>query len=247
MSNKHKIEPRKQTLEPNKGKNLEISVGQDTYLRLPIKTDLISEKDDLFKLLDQHVKPYLLSRDLLFISEKVICVLQGRFIPIKEIKPSRLARLLARKVNNKYGTKDFRGFGHGTPMAMELFIQEAGMLRVFFAAAISAITRPLGIKGAFYFLSGKMAKSVDCPMSFDVWPYMNYAKLSPLNPNKVMVDVKNKYGVDVVMVDANYRGVFSLGKSNRRISEKFIYDVFRDNPLGQSDELTPFCIVRKKF
>ena len=28
-------------------------------------------------------------------------------------------------------------------------------------------------------------------------------------------------------------------------AESFIGKLFRDNPLGQSDEMTPFCIVRK--
>jgi len=47
-------------------------------------------------------------------------------------------------------------------------------------------------------------------------------------------------------VDANYQGVYSLGKSDRRLTEKFIYEVFRDNPAGQGDEMTPFFVVREK-
>ncbi len=234
------------TFRPNKGKNLEIDVNGQTYLRLPIKTDIITDRDDLMRLLDKYIKPHLLKDDLIFVSEKVVAATQGRIINMNDIKPSKLAYFLASKVNNRYGTKDFRGFGHGTGMAMQLFIEQAGILRVLFAAAIAAITRPLGIKGLFYVICGKKAKSIDCPMSFVIQPYTHYAKLPPINPMGVAKEIKERFGNDAVIIDANYLGAFSLGKSNKKIKEKFIREVVRDNPAGQSDEMTPFFIIRKK-
>ena len=231
--------------KPNPGKSLEIAVAQEKYVRLPIKTSIVTEKDNLLELLQKYVAPHLEPGDFLFISEKVLALTQGRITKIRDVKPSRLARFLARKVDNRYGTEEFRGFGHGTPVAMQLFINEAGYLRVIFAAAIAALTKPLGIRGAFYFISGKRAKSVDCPMSFLIQPYTQYAKLPPLNPGDVAKELAQKLGVEIVVVDANYLGAFSMGKSSKKLSEKFIQEVFRDNPLGQSDELTPFCIVRR--
>lgn len=231
---------------PNHGKSLEIVVDGEVYLRLPIKTPILTPKDDLMEVIAKYAGPHLRVGDLFFVSEKVVCVTQGRIVNINEIKPSLLARFLARNVNNKYGTKDFRGFGHGTPMAMQLFIEEAGYPRVLFAAAVSAVTRPFGIKGAFYWLCGKLAKSVDCPMSFSILEYAHFAKRAPLDPNGVAKRIKEKFGAETIILDANYLGAFSLGKSTRKISEKFIGELFRDNPLGQSDEMTPFCIVRKK-
>lgn len=232
--------------KPNKGKTLEINVDAETYLRLPVKTGLITDKDNLADLLKKYVAPYLQPNDIVFVSEKALTVTQGRIVNMNDIKPSRLARFLARRVRNNYGTKDFKGFGHGTPMAMQLFIEEAGLLRVLFAAAVSAATRPFGIKGAFYFLCGKRAKSIDCPMSFSILEYAHYAKRAPLHPDKVAREIKEKLGHEAVILDANYLGAFSLGKSTGKISEKFIGKLFMDNPLGQSDEMTPFCIVRKK-
>lgn len=232
--------------KPNKGKALGIAVGNDKYLRLPIKTRLITEKDNLHSLLYEYVNPHLLSSDLIFISEKIVAITQNRMIKIRDIKPSFLARYLAKRVDNKRHTINFRGFGHGTSMGMELFIQEAGILRVLFAAGVAAITRPLGVKGLFYIICGKSAKSIDCPMSFTLYPYLNYAKLAPLNPMQVAIDMRDKFRSEVVIVDANYRGVFSLGKSSKNISEKFIQSVLRDNPAGQSEEMTPFFIIRKQ-
>ncbi len=234
------------SIRPNKKKEIALSVGDKTYYRFPVRTDLITEKDKVVDLLEKYVRPLLEEGDIIFISEKVVALTQGRIVPIADIKPSWLARLLARNVKNNYGTPDFRGFGHGTPMAMQVFIEEAGYPRVIVAAAVAALTRPLGIKGLFYIISGKQAKSVDCPMSFLIQPYNMYAKRAPKDPNGVARTLKEKFGNDVVIVDANYQGVYSLGKSNRALTEKFIYDVFRDNPAGQGDEMTPFFVVRKK-
>jgi len=231
----------------NPGKKIEITVDGTTYLRLPVRTRLIDQRDtDLMPLLEEYVEPYLQPGDLIFISEKVLTITQGRVIDISDIKPTPLARFLAGKVNNNYGSANFKGFGHGTALAMQLFIEEAGTPRVLFAAAVSALTRPLGIRGAFYFLCGKSAKSVDCPMSFLILEYAHSAKLAPHHCNRVSKKIKARFGHETVIVDANYRGAFSLGKSSRTITEKFIGQVLQDNPAGQSAEMTPFFIIRKK-
>ncbi|MDP1689659.1 MAG: coenzyme F420-0:L-glutamate ligase [bacterium] len=233
------------SLVPNKGKKLEATVGGVPYLRLPIKTPLIKPGDELFELLVDYVEPHLQKSDILFISEKVICVTQGRIIRADEVKTSWLARLLAGKVRNHVGTPQFRGLGHGTAPAMQLLIEEAGYPRTLFAAAIAAITRPLGIKGAFYYLVGKQAKSIDCPMSWTIPEFKDYAKRAPEDPNGVACKIRNRFGVETVIVDANYRGAFSLGKSTSNITEKFIQELLFDNPAGQDSEMTPFFIIRK--
>lgn len=232
-------------LAPNKGKKLEIIIDDISYLRLPIKTRLINPNDDLMKLLEEYVRPHIFPNDILFVSEKIVCICQNRVLPIRDIKVSHFARFLAKQIDNKRGTPEFKGFGHSTAFAMQLFLEEAGYLRILFAAFVSALTRPFGIKGAFYFISGKMAKSVDCPMSFSFMPYLLYAKRAPLKPGRVAREIRDKFGVETVIVDANYHGAFSLGKSSLAISEKFICAVVRDNPAGQDSEMTPFFILRK--
>lgn len=232
---------------PNPGKQLAIDVDGVTYDRLPVKTRVITMKDtDILPLLESYVKPYLKEGDVVYVSEKALTITQGRVVDMASVKPTALARFLARNVGNAYGTDDFRGFGHGTAIAMEAFISEAGYVRAAFAAAVSAITRPFGIKGMFYRICGARAKSVDCPMSFLILEYAHSVKLAPNDSNGNAKRLAKALGVPVVILDANYRGAFSLGKSDRAITEEFIGKLFRDNPLGQSDEMTPFCIVRKK-
>lgn len=231
---------------PNPGKALEIDVDGVTYLRLPVKTRLIDMNDsDILPIIEEYARPNLQEGDVLYVSEKALTITQGRVVDMSTVHPGWLARLLAKNVGNYYGTKDFHGFGHGTTLAMQLFIEEAGYPRVLFAAVVSAITRPLGIRGAFYYLCGKSAKSIDCPMSFLILEYAHSAKLAPKDSDGEARRIRAKLGCEVVILDANYRGAFSLGKSTSSISEGFIGKLFRDNPLGQSDEMTPFCIVRK--
>ena len=231
-------------LVPNKGKNLETIVDGVRYLRFPVRMRLIQVGDDLIGLLKEYVAPRLVPDDLLFVSEKIVCITQGRIIHRDAVKTSWLARFLCRKVRNYAGTPQFRGLGHGTAPAMQLLIEEAGYLRVLFAAAVSAVTRNF-IPGAFYYLVGKQAKSIDCPMSWTLAPFTDYAKKAPLDPNGVAREIKNRFGVETVIVDANYRGAFSLGKSTSALSEKFVRELLADNPAGQDSEMTPFLIVRK--
>jgi hypothetical protein len=231
---------------PNPGKKLEIEVNGVTYLRLPIKTRLITMRDtDILPIADEYLRPHLKEGDLIFVSEKALTITQGRVVDMSDIKPTPFARFLARNVGNYYGTSDFHGFGHGTDLAMQLFVEEAGYPRILFAVAVSAVTRPLGIRGLFYRICGLRAKSIDCPMSFLILEYAHSAKLAPNDPNGAARKIRELLGHEVVILDANYRGAFSLGKSTHKLSERFIGELFRDNPLGQSDEMTPFCIVRK--
>lgn len=231
---------------PNPGKQIAIEVDGIRYDRLPVRTRLITLKDkDIFPIIEDYVAPYLKPGDTLYISEKALCITQGQVISMSDIHPGALARFLARRVGNNYGSEDFYGFGHGTSLAMQLFIEEAGYLRILFAAAVSAITKKMGIHGLFYRISGVRAKSIDCPMSFLILEYAHSAKLAPHDPNGVAKAIKKRFGVEAVILDANYRGAFSLGKSTPALSEEFIGKLFRDNPLGQSDEMTPFAIARK--
>ena len=228
------------TLTPNKNKKLIIDVDGAQYERLPIKTHIILAKDDLKGILAQYLKPHLKDGDIIFISEKIVAITQGRSYPIKDIKPSLLAKILVRFVH-----KTPSGIGIGSPWTMELAVKEAGPVKIILAAFVAAITKPFGIKGMFYRIVGKEVAAIDGPCDYTLPPYNKYAKLGPKNPGKVSEFLKGKIGHDVVIIDANDLGVSVLGKSGKNISDDFARKVFRDNPLGQTNEQTPLCIVRK--
>lgn len=225
---------------PNAGKNLVIKLADGEYARLPIKTHIITKDDDIAAVVKKYCRPHLRKNDFLFISERVVAIAQGRAFPIKDIKPSFFAKFLA-----KFVYKSPYGIGLGSPWTMELAIREAGVLRIIIGALAGAITKPFGVKGVFYKVVGKNINAIDGPCSYTLPPYNKYAKLAPANPEKTAKSLKSEINNDVVIIDANDLGVVVLGKSSKDISALFCENVFKDNPLGQSLEQTPLCIVRK--
>jgi len=227
-------------LQSNPGRKLKIKLGQEEYLRLPIKTKLITEKDDILAIVNEYVLPSLKKGDILFIAERIVAITQGRAFPINKIKPSKLANFLV-----KFVEKSPYGIGLGSPWTMELALRDVGILRLILGIIGAALTKPFGIKGIFYHICGYRASAIDGPCSYTIEPYNQYAILGPLKPNKVASDIKKITGNEVVIVDSNDFGLKVLGKSKKNISDKFCQEVFWGNPIGQSKEKTPFCIIRK--
>jgi len=229
-------------LKPNNGKNLTIDLVDGKWARLPIKTHVVAKDDNIVEVVKRYAKPHLLNDDILFVSERIVAISQGRAFPIKDIKPSFLAKFLVKFVH-----KSPYGIGLGSPWTMELAIKEGGVLRIIIGALAAAVTKPFGIKGVFYKVVGKNINAIDGPCDYTLPPYNEYAKLGPAEPEKVAKNLKSKINHDVVIIDANDLGVAVLGKSNKDISDIFCKNVFKDNPLGQSSEQTPLCIVRKIY
>ena len=227
-------------LKPNPGKSVYIECCKDRYARFPIRTHIISEKDNIIDVCKKYALPYLNKGDILFISERIVAITQGRAFPIQDIHPSIFARILSKFVH-----KSPYGIGLKSPWTMELAIREAGILRILIGVVSSIITKPLGIKGVFYRVVGKNINAIDGPCDYTIPPYNRYAKLGPRNPNEVARKIKSKINYDVVIIDSNDLGVNVLGKSDKNISDTFCKKVFKDNPIGQSSEQTPLCIVRK--
>lgn len=227
-------------MEPNKGKQLTIRVGGVNYARYPIKTHIVTPGESLNDLIQKYALGHLTSGDIIFISEKMVAITQKRSIPIKDIHPSWLAKKAVKFVYKNPG-----GLGIATPWTMQMVIKEAGLPRFLLAGVAAIITKPLGIKGMFYRVIGQRAKAIDGPIPHAMPPYNECVTLTPLNVNETAKEIKNKFGYDVVIIDANDLGVEVLGKSGNEIKDSFANAVFKDNPLGQGREQTPICIVRK--
>ena len=227
-------------MEPNSGKKLEIVVDGVTWQRLPVRTHVVTKADNIADVVKKYAGPHLQTGDVLFISERIVAISQGRAYPIKDIHPSWLAKLLVKFVH-----KSPYGIGLGSPWTMELAIREAGALRMLVAAFAAAVTKPFGMKGVFYHVAGNNVNAIDGPCDYTLPPYNDYAKLGPAKPQKVAEELAEAIGHDVVIIDANDLGAAVLGKSNPDITDAFCKAVFKDTPLGQSTEQTPLCIVRK--
>lgn len=228
-------------LTPNKGKNLAIDTPYGSYLRFPVKTHVVKAGDNLFEMMDKYVKPYLETGDMVFISEKIVAISQGRAFDIDDIKPRPLAKLLC-----KFVYKSPYGIGLGSPWTMELALREVGAPKMLFAAFFSAVTKPFGVRGVFYKIVGTKARAIDGPCDCTLPPYNHYAKMAPDKPDEVAKQLQEHLGGNLVAVmDANDIGREVLGVSTPALEIDMCKAIFHDNPLGQGTEQTPIAIVRK--
>ena len=225
----------------NEGKNLAIEINGEKWLRIPIHTHVVMRDDDIFSdVVNKYTKDIRQAGDIVFCSEKIIAITQGRSYPISEIKPSALAKFLV-----KFVYKSPHGIGLGSPYTMQLALEDVGIPRILLGCVAAALTKPFGVRGVFYKVCGKKAYAIDGPCDYTLPPYNKYAKKAPLKPNKVAREMKNKLGNEFIVLDANDLNVDILGKSSKSLEDKFLKALFKDNPLGQSSQQTPIAIVRK--
>ena len=102
-------------MQANPGKELELTVEGRSYLRIPVRTELIKASDDILQVVKEFTAGHLKDGDLLVVSEKVVAITQGRAFRMSEIKPSRLATFLS-----KFVYKSPYGIGLGSPIRWNL-------------------------------------------------------------------------------------------------------------------------------
>ncbi|MDR0889974.1 MAG: coenzyme F420-0:L-glutamate ligase [Oscillospiraceae bacterium] len=229
-------------LKPNEGKSGIIEVDGVSYQRLPIRTHLITDQDNIVYVAETYGSPVLSEAgDILFISEKCVACTQKRAIPMSEIKPRKLAVMLSKHV-----MKTPHGIGLGMPETMECALKECGVLRILFAAVISVIGKKIfRKKGWFYAVAGYKARSIDGPCHNTIPPYNHYVVLGPRKPDLVAKQIKERIGYDAMIVDINDLEGQILGVSSKSIDKQLYARVLKDNPLGQDDQQTPMGIIRR--
>ncbi len=227
-------------MQANENKSLTIEVDGVVYERYPIKTHVVTDKDDIRDVAQNYAQEHMQQGDLLFISEKCVACTQKRAIPMDEIKPRPLAKLLC-----KFVYKSPYGIGLSIPQTMEMALRECGTVKILFAAFCSAFGKLVGKRGIFYDIAGPKAKSIDGPCDCTIPPYNNYVVLGPENPDEVAKAIKQRIGFDVLIVDINDLDGTILGTSDDSIDRLLYARVLKDNPLGQSRQQTPMGIIRR--
>ncbi len=223
-----------------KEKKAEIKVKDKKYLRIPVKTHVITKGENIVEIVKKYALKSLKEGDIVFISEKAVAVTQGRAYPVKEIKPRPLAVFLSH-----YVTKTPSGIGLGIPETMEMALRECGVVRIMIAAAVSFLTKLVGRKGDFYRVAGYKASSIDGPTPNTLPPYNTYVVLGPEKPDKVSKEISIGVKNPSIIVDLNDLGGKILGRSDKTMDKNWLLSVLRDNPLGQSTEQTPIGIIRE--
>jgi len=227
--------------EANAGKALTVAVDGSSYARIPIRTRVVMPGDDLDAFVREYAESEVRPGDILFVTEKIVAITQGRSYLVEEIKPRKLAYFLS-----KYVTRTPYGIGLGMPETMEMALRECGTPRILVAAAVAAVTKAFGRKGDFYRIAGDKARAIDGPTSGTIPPYNKAVVLGPERPREVAAHVKQLLGgvPEVAVVDINDLGGNILGSTLDKAGEKRLLAILKDNPLGQGHESTPLGIVR---
>lgn len=227
-------------LTANEGKNEIIEVEGVAYRRLPIKTHVVTEEDKIAEVASRYAAEHILEGDILFVSEKAVACSQKRAVPLEQIKPRPLARFLTRFVY-----KSPYGIGLGIPETMEMALRECGVIRILFAALVSAFGKLLGKRGWFYKIAGYKAESIDGPTPNTLPPYNRCVVLGPEDPDGAARDISKAIGAKAAVVDINDLHGVVLGVSHADMDRELIARILKDNPLGQSGQQTPMGIIRK--
>lgn len=228
-----------ENLTANEGKNTIREVNGVKYARLPIKTHVISDKDNILEVCKQYAGDLVQEGDIFFVTEKAVACTQKRAIPMKDIHPRPLAKFLC-----KFVLKTPYGIGLGIPETMEMALQECGTIRILFAAAISAVGKLFRKRGWFYKVAGFKARAIDGPCDYTLPPYNEYVVLAPAEPDKVAHEISGVLGVQALVTDINDLEGQILGTSEESIDRDLMVQILKDNPLGQSHEQTPMGIIR---
>ena len=110
--------------QANAGKALTVSVEGTTFARIPIRTRVVMPGDDLDAFILEYAKDAVQPGDLLFVTEKIVAITQGRSYKLDSIKPRKLALFLS-----KYVTRTPYGIGLGMPETMEMALRELALRR----------------------------------------------------------------------------------------------------------------------
>jgi asparagine synthase (glutamine-hydrolysing) len=248
-------------LEANAGKQLEITVDGERWIRFPVRTELFATGDPYAEQITSYVRGLVdavhadgsyvqnFARPwYVLVSEKIVAISQGRSYFIWDIQPSWWARTLSRFV-----VRTPYGIGLGSPWTMQLAIQEAGLGRILAASAAGAAGKVLGKRGVFYNVAGHSVRAIDGPTEYSAYPSNVSAKLAPARPDEVSSDLLAALRkalpaefaatlAGVVVIDANDIGRNVLGQAADRPA-RFFEELFGDNPLGQGSEQTPIAVA----
>ena len=217
-----------------------VRIGTAQVERLLVRVPLVRPGQDLLPLLEASVKPAVRSGDVVFISEKVVAISQGRVVGMWQIRARPMAHLLSRFVR-----RTPHGLGVGQPIVMEMAMREAGVPRILLAALIGGVTRAVGRGGDFYRIAGRKVAAIDGPNRHTIKPYGYYVVLAPTEPDAVAERLAQALGAGVAVVDCNDLGSEVLGASDG-VDREFVRRALKGNPMGQGNQRTPIGILRRE-
>lgn len=223
------------------GKNVEIQVGDNKYIRHAIETHYVQLGESYVDLIKKYVVPIYEEGDIVSISEKIISLCQRRVVYKKDMKVTGLAKFLS-----KFAMRSDAGVGVDNPYKMQFAIDLCGPLKVLWAAIAGGVCKIFGKKGVFYEIVGQEVSGLDGFYGNVFSDYAEFGIRIPDNSTGVCNEIFEATGVKCMIVDANDFNIEILGKAySIDYDDNELKGMVKDNPAGQAKTLTPMVLVRK--
>jgi F420-0:gamma-glutamyl ligase-like protein len=217
-----------------------INTRQGPVERIRVKTHVLNKGDDLLAEVRRYAGPVLKPGDILTIAESPVAAVQGRAIPVSQIRPGFWARLLWRFVK-----KVPYGIGLRSPWSMQCAIDEVGLARILRAAVAGFWGKVRGRSGDFYRVAGKQVAMIDAAHTSGVPEFYECVILGPKEPDRVAQELAEGLGCPVAIVDANDIFGCTVVGASTGVDIPLVEEAMQDNPAGQGNELTPIIILRR--
>ena len=89
---------------PNEGKALEVEIDGQRFQRVPLRTRVVMPGDNITEIITTYAAEAVRPGDTLFVTEKIVAIMQGRSYALDDIKVRPLARFLSKfVVRTPYG------------------------------------------------------------------------------------------------------------------------------------------------
>lgn len=214
------------------------------YERIPIFTELITERTDFFKVVKERTKSFLKKGDIICIASAVAAITDGRVFSVETINVSKLAFLLSKFVSKNKNNPFATTAPLSNPYAMQIAIEEAGVVRILIASVLGFLGKLVRKRGIFYKVAGKIVTQID-DMPASMPPYDYYVISGVHNSKRFCQKIKEVTGCEACIVDANDLGIAWVVDSTEGVNKKEVEEALSDNPQGNEDFQTPIVIFRK--
>lgn len=220
----------------------DIEVDHELYSRFAIHTHFIQRGESYVENMKKYVLPLYEEGDIVSVSEKIVAMCQNNTVEKKDVKLGFWAKFLS-----KFAMRSSAGIGMDEPYKLQLAINIVGLPKILYASIASGIGKIFKKRGVFYKIVGNGIAGIDGfypNSSFDI--YKDLAVLNPKDPTSECNKIFAELNIVSVIVDANDLSREILGHADAlSISEEKFLKIIADNPAGQSDELTPFILIKK--
>lgn len=206
------------------------------YARMPIRTHLVTERDDLVEVVAHYTEGLVQPGDVVVLAESMVAIAQGRAIVSSSVRPGMLASFLCR-FPQKHGSL-------ATPQAMQLAIEEVGRCRILAGAVAAAAGRLIGRRGWFFLVAGRHLAYID-DIAGTLPPYDRHIVLGPKDPGALAKRIRDRLGVDVAIVDVNDLHCVDILAYAGRLEADAFRSAMADNPAGNDDQRTPIVILKR--